>query len=76
MCRIVTIDIETLPAPEPDDFKEMSGKKVDDYLKTSLSGDFGRILCIGYTDEDESGNFDAGVMGWNEAAKSSPWTNR
>jgi hypothetical protein len=65
MCRIVTIDIETLPAPEPEDFAEMTGKKLDDYLKTSLSGDFGRILCIGYIAEDEQGNLDSGVIGWN-----------
>jgi hypothetical protein len=66
MCRIITIDIETLPAPEPKDFAEMTGKKLEDHNKTSLSGDFGRILCIGYIDEDERGNLDSGVIGWNE----------
>src|SRR5262245_50484506 len=47
----------------------MSGKKLDDYLKTSLSGDFGRILCIGYMAEDDRGNLDAGVIGWNESRR-------
>jgi hypothetical protein len=44
---------------------ELSGKKLDEYLKTSLNGDFGQILCIGYTKEDDRGNFSEGVLGWD-----------
>jgi DNA polymerase elongation subunit (family B) len=66
MRRIITLDIETIPAPEPEDILELSGKKLDEYLKTSLNGDFGQILCIGYTKEDDRGNFSQGVLGWDE----------
>jgi hypothetical protein len=54
--RIIALDIETIPAPEPEDILELSGKKLDEYLKTSLNGDFGQIICIGYTQDDRRCN--------------------
>lgn len=68
--RVVTIDIETLPAPAPVEFESpsTSTRKVgEDHAKTALCGDFGRILCIGYSDENSLGVRTAGVIGWDEA---------
>jgi DNA polymerase elongation subunit (family B) len=58
MRRVITIDIETLPADEPE---------ADP--KSALSGDFGRILCIGFADDDRAGLAE-GVIGWDEATGS------
>jgi DNA polymerase elongation subunit (family B) len=69
MRRVVTIDIETLPAPDCsrlDDLSTGSKSAGDDYLKTALNGDFGQILCIGYMNEDCAGNVSKGVLGWDE----------
>lgn len=66
MTRILTIDIETIPAPEPSGLAALSAKEQETFFKTALSGDFGRILCIGYSNEDDSGNFARGVLGWDE----------
>jgi DNA polymerase elongation subunit (family B) len=69
MRRTLTIDIETLPAVE------MAGNGLlalqaetttEDHLKTALNRDFGRILCIGYIDEDPRGRIESGVLGWDE----------
>lgn len=64
--RTVTIDIETLPV-EDSTFGQVqsSAGKTDDLLKTALNGDFGRILCIGYSDEQSNNRPTAGVLGWN-----------
>ncbi len=69
MGRLVTIDIETLPAAESvakDVRCQESKKALEEQLKTALNGDFGQILCIGYIDEDCDGNLDRGVIGWDE----------
>lgn len=67
MRRVITIDIETLPAPEPVEMgSRAAGSKKDDHSKTALSGDFGRILCIGYTDDQPNGKIERGVIGWDE----------
>lgn len=69
MKRILTIDIETLPPSVPiQEGNDNKGQSVfsDDYLKMALNGDFGRILCIGYVDEDSWGSIRRGVIGWNE----------
>jgi 3'-5' exonuclease len=67
MRRVVTIDIETLPAPEPIEMVGFtSGSKKEDHLKTALNGDFGRILCVGYIDEQPNGNVEYGVIGWDD----------
>src|SRR6185295_19859041 len=70
MGRVVAIDIETLPAP----IALASGNELperncyaEDYLKTALNGDFGRILCIGYADEKANGTIQRGVIGWDES---------
>lgn len=67
--RVITIDIETLPASEVlgSDYLSDGALKKDDYEKTALSGDFGRVLCIGYIIEDGRGVESSGVIGWDEA---------
>lgn len=64
--RTVTVDIETLPIEEST-FSQVqgAGNKTDERLKTALSGDFGRILCIGYSDEKPGARPTAGVLGWH-----------
>ena len=64
MRRVITIDIETLPADEPETDP-----------KTALSGDFGRILCIGFADDDRAGLAE-GVIGWDEETESFPVDER
>lgn len=70
--RIVTIDIETLPSICPvEDVGKVTraGKDSGDNAHTALSGDFGRILCIGFTNEDGLGGMTRGCLGWDEAHK-------
>jgi 3'-5' exonuclease len=70
--RTVTIDIETLPSPNPikaEGRLRKGGKDSDDHARTALSGDFGRILCVGFADEDGSGGVSRGCLGWDEARK-------
>jgi hypothetical protein len=43
MRRIITLDIETIPAPEPEDILELCGKKLDEYLKTPSTETSGRL---------------------------------
>jgi hypothetical protein len=69
MRRTLTIDIEILPALEitPSTASALrAGQPVEDHLKTALNGDFGRILCIGFIDEDTQGRIRSGVLGWDE----------
>lgn len=69
MRRVITIDIETLPAVEKTNleaFSPESNKHQDNYLKTALNGDFGKILCIGYVDEDTKGNLKYDALGWDK----------
>jgi len=69
--RTVIIDIETLPSPNPIDV-ESRARKIekggDDHARTALSGDFGRILCIGYANEDSAGVIKRGVIGWDDSS--------
>ncbi|MGH9901767.1 MAG: hypothetical protein ACRD68_08160 [Pyrinomonadaceae bacterium] len=66
--RVVTIDIETLPALNPSVSETEARKRGDDaHARTALNGDFGRILCIGYIDEVANGRMERGVVGWDEA---------
>lgn len=78
MHRVITIDIETLPAapggPVPES-KLPAEKAVDEHLKTALNGDFGRVLCIGFADE-RGGTLEEGVIGWDEATQSFPVDER
>lgn len=74
--RVVTIDIETIPKIQPETVLAGEQEMIDDakaelaFRKTALSGDFGRILCIGYTDECLDGSRRMGVLGWDKEAKS------
>lgn len=69
MRRILTIDIETLPALEIMG-NGLSAPRAEhtaeDHLKTALSGDFGQILCVGYINEDPCGRIEVGVLGWDD----------
>lgn len=68
MSRVITIDIETLPAPELDPVGEkVTGivKAKEAYARTALSGDTGRLLCIGFADERGGGDVHCGVLGWD-----------
>ncbi|MGA9997697.1 MAG: ribonuclease H-like domain-containing protein [Pyrinomonadaceae bacterium] len=70
--RTVTIDIETLPSLHPvesDGRGRRGGKDMDDHARTALSGDFGRILCIGFADEDGLGGISRGCLGWDDKRK-------
>ncbi len=70
--RVVTIDIETLPAAETVECLALAAdeKKTEEVQrKTALSGDFGRILCIGYTDERADGTRRMGVIGFDKQTK-------
>jgi DNA polymerase elongation subunit (family B) len=67
--RVLTIDIETLPAAVTEagpccDLATLKEQK--SFLDSSLSGNFGHILCIGYIDEDRNGKFERGVIGWDD----------
>lgn len=65
--RTVTMDIETLPMADKIGAELQNGAEQteDKLLKTALNGDFGRILCIGYIDENRDGQVASGVIGWN-----------
>lgn len=67
MRRVITIDIETLPAAD-DTRVERQGetRQREEHLKTALNGDAGRLLCIGYIDDARAGQTTRGVIGWDE----------
>jgi 3'-5' exonuclease len=67
--RIITIDIETLPIDEPFENKYF-WETEEQYLKTACDGNLGRVLCIGYCEQDESGAVTgAGCFGWRSGTK-------
>ncbi len=64
--QTIIIDIETLPTEVP--FDAGFWKDEEAYGRTSLDGNFGRILCIGYIREyDDERPLEYGCFGWNEA---------
>lgn len=68
MRRVITIDIETLPAEDGMNTTERcEAKQSEEHLKTALNGDTGRLLCIGYIDERPNGRAVQGVIGWDES---------
>lgn len=73
--RVITIDIETLPASEPLEILLTEREKNDErklqeaHRKTALNGDFGRVLCIGYCDEKANGERRMGFFGWDKENK-------
>jgi hypothetical protein len=63
--RVLTIDIETLPAACDVVLSVTGSKSVEDQARTALNGDFGRILCIGYANDDRFDRLRYGVLGWD-----------
>ena len=64
--RIITIDIETLPTTEPFEAK-LFWETEDEYRKTACDANLGRILCIGYAEQNERGQIvEHGCFGWRE----------
>ncbi|MDQ3748725.1 MAG: ribonuclease H-like domain-containing protein [Acidobacteriota bacterium] len=69
MKRIITIDIETLPVNERFESK-LFWETEEQYRKTACDANLGRILCIGYCEQDESGAItEHGCFGWREETK-------
>jgi 3'-5' exonuclease len=67
--RIITIDIETLPVNEPFESK-LFWETEEEYRKTACDAALGRILCIGYSEQDETGAIVRhGCLGWREATQ-------
>lgn len=67
--RIITIDIETLPINEPFESK-LFWETEAEFRKTGLDSNLGRILCIGYCEQNEFGAITKhGCFGWREEAK-------
>ncbi len=66
MKRIITIDIETLPVNEPFESK-FFWETEEQYRKTACDGNLGRILCIGYSEQNKDGFItNHGCFGWRE----------
>jgi len=62
--RIITIDIETLPADEPFESK-LFWETQEEFRKTACDANLGRILCIGYSEQNEFGAItEHGCFGW------------
>lgn len=67
--RIITIDIETLPTSEPFESK-LFWETEEEYLKTACDANLGRILCIGYSEQNETGAIVShGCFGWQPETK-------
>src|SRR5215213_4647301 len=67
--RIITIDIETLPGGVDligESKSASEGKAAEAYRKTALNGDFGRILCMGVSEESETGSRRMVFLGWDK----------
>lgn len=64
--RIITIDIETLPTAEPFESR-LFWETEEQYLKTACDANLGKILCIGYSEQNEFGAIvEHGCFGWCE----------
>jgi hypothetical protein len=64
--RIITIDIETLPVSEPFESK-LFWETEEEFRKTACDANLGRILCIGYSEQNEFGAItEHGCFGWRE----------
>ncbi len=63
--QIITIDCETLPAAISFENQTL-WETEEEYKKTALDANFGRLLCIGYTREFAGGGkLEHGCFGWN-----------
>lgn len=66
---MITIDIETLPTAEPFESK-LFWTTEEQYRKTACDANLGRILCIGYAEQNERGAVvERGCFGWREEAR-------
>ena len=64
--RIITIDIETLPTTEPFESR-LFWETEEEFRKTALDANLGRILCIGYCEQNEFGAIiKHGCFGWRD----------
>lgn len=64
--RIITIDIETLPTNEPFESR-LFWETEEEFRNTALDANLGRILCIGYSEQNEFGAItNHGCFGWRE----------
>ena len=64
--RIITIDIETLRTSEPFESR-LFWNTEKEFCETSFDANLGRILCIGFCEQDESGAIiEHGCFGWRE----------
>lgn len=67
--RIITIDIETLPTAEPVEAK-LFWETEEQHRKTACDANLGRVLCIGYCEQDETGAIiKHGCIGYREITK-------
>lgn len=67
--RIIIIDIETLPVEEPFESK-LFWETQEEFRKTACDANLGRILCIGYCEQNESGAIvEHGCFGYREEIK-------
>lgn len=67
--RIITIDIETLPINEPFE-SQLFWQTEEEFLKTALDANLGRILCIGFCEQNEFGGItNHGCFGWRAETK-------
>ncbi len=68
--QTITIDCETLPTSIPFENQTL-WQTEDEHRKTSLDGNFGRLLCIGFTREFSDGRkLEHGCFGWNDRTQS------
>lgn len=67
--RIITIDIETLPTSEPFESK-LLWETEEEYRLTACDANLGKILCIGYSEQNEAGTIiNHGCFGWRAETK-------
>ena len=68
--QTITIDCETLPSALPFEAKAF-WETEEEYRKTALDGNLGRLLCIGFTREFSDGRkLEYGCLGWNPLTQS------
>ncbi len=68
--QTITIDCETLPTAVSFENQTL-WETEEEYKKTALDGNFGRLLCIGYTREFSDGRkLEHGCFGWNAETQS------
>lgn len=67
--RIITIDIETLPINEPFE-SQLFWKTEEEFHKTALDANLGRILCIGFCEQNQFGEItNHGCFGWRKETR-------